>query len=114
MFRIIGQHVAPPAGVPSPMAWGIEERLRELFAGEADVRVTRREFTFRYRSAQEFFETFRTYYGPIVRAWESLDESGRASLEEQLVGLAAEANTSTAGALAVPSAYVEVVVTRQD
>ena len=45
------------------------------------------------------------------RAWEALDEPGRASLEQQLVGLATDTNTAT-GALAVPSDYVEVVVTR--
>lgn len=112
MFKIIGQHVPPPAGVPSPTAWGNEERLRELFGAHAQIGIARRQFTFRYRSPQEFFETFRTYYGPIVRAWESLDETGRASLEEQIVALAAEGNRSTNGALAVPSDYVEVVVTR--
>ncbi|MEY2567653.1 MAG: hypothetical protein QOE35_2182 [Actinomycetota bacterium] len=112
MFRIIGQHVPPPAGVPSPMAWGGEERLRALFAGDAEVEIVRRQFVFRYRSAQEFFDTFRTYYGPIVRAWDALDETGRRSLEEQLVALAAAANRRSDGALAVPSDYVEVVVTR--
>src|SRR6185369_8994251 len=54
MFRIIGQHVPPPAGVPSPLAWGSEERVRELFAGAAQVDVVRRQFTFRYPSPQAF------------------------------------------------------------
>jgi ubiquinone/menaquinone biosynthesis C-methylase UbiE len=111
MFRIIGAHVPPPAGVPSPMQWGTEERLRELFAGEAKVEVTRRAFTFRYRSAQHFFDDFITYYGPTVRAWAALDDAGKASLQSQLVQLAADANRSST-ALAVPSDYVEVVVTR--
>ena len=112
MFKIIGAHVPPPVGVPSPMAWGTEERLRDLFGVAAKVNITRRQFTFRYRSAQEFFETFRTYYGPLVHAWESLDESGRASLESQLVALATDANRSTSAALAVPADYLEVVVAR--
>jgi SAM-dependent methyltransferase len=112
MFRIIGEHVPPPAGVPSPMAWGTDDRLRDLFGAQAQVGIARRRFVFRYRSPSEFFETFRTCYGPIVRAWEALDEAGRASLETQLVALAAEANRSTDGTPAVPSDYVEVVVTR--
>jgi ubiquinone/menaquinone biosynthesis C-methylase UbiE len=112
MFKIIGAHVPPPAGVPSPMAWGTEDRLLELFAGQARVDIVRRQFTFRYESAQAFFDAFKTYYGPTVRAWAALDEAGRSSLEEQLVGLAAAANRRSDGALAVPSDYVEVVVTR--
>jgi ubiquinone/menaquinone biosynthesis C-methylase UbiE len=110
MFKVIGAHVPPPAGVPSPLAWGTEDRLRQLFAGHL-VGVTRRQFTFRYRSAQHFFDAFRTCYGPVLRAWETLDEAGRESLETQLVALAAESNTSRWGALAVPSDYLEVVVT---
>ena len=30
MFKIVGAHVPPPAGVPSPLAWGTEARLDEL------------------------------------------------------------------------------------
>jgi ubiquinone/menaquinone biosynthesis C-methylase UbiE len=112
MFKIIGAHVPPPAGVPSPMLWGTEERLNELFAGQAKVDIVTKQFVFRYRSAQAFFDTFRDYYGPTVRAWAALDDAGRASLEQQLVAHAANANRRTDDALAVPSDYVEVVVTR--
>lgn len=110
MFKVITAHVPPPAGVPSPLAWGTEEQLRRLFAGHL-VGITRRQFTFRYRSAGHFFEAFRTCYGPMLRAWEALDEDGRASLETRIVALADECNVSRSGALAVPSDYLEVVVT---
>jgi hypothetical protein len=112
MFKIIGAHVPPPAGVPSPMLWGTEERLNDLFAAQAKVDIVTRQFVFRYRSAEDFFDTFITYYGPTVRAWAALDEAGRTSLREQLVAHAAGANRRTDGALAVPSDYVEVVVTK--
>ena len=112
MFKVIGAHVPPPAGVPSPMLWGTEEALRERFADATSVEVTRRHFTFRYRSAQHFFETFRDFYGPTVKAWAALDDAGKASLQEQLVALADSSNRRTDGSLAVDSAYLEVVVTR--
>ena len=59
MFKIVGAHVPPPAGVPSPLQWGTEARVEELLGGEAKVETERRHFTFRYRSAEDFFETFK-------------------------------------------------------
>jgi SAM-dependent methyltransferase len=112
MFKIVGAHVPPPAGVPSPLAWGTEDRLQQLLGGGAKVDVVRRHFVFRYRSAQEFFETFIAYYGPTVKAWAALDADGQASFREQLVALADGANRSTDGSLAVASEYLEVVATR--
>ncbi len=113
MFKIVGQHAAPPAGVPSPLAWGTEDRLHDLLGADATVEITRRQFTFRFRSAADYVETFTTYYGPLVRAWAALDAAGQASLRGQLVALADGANRRTDGALAVPSDYVEVVATRR-
>ena len=113
MFKIVGQHVTPPAGVPSPLAWGTVDRLGELLGADADVEVTRRLFNFRFRTATDFFDTFRTYYGPIVKAWAALDEDGQASLRDQLVALADGANRADGDTLIVPSEYVEVVATRR-
>lgn len=48
---------------------------------------------------------------PHRAAWAALDEAGGASLQEQLVAHAAKANRRT-DPLAVPSGYVEVVVTK--
>lgn len=112
LFKIVGAHAPPPAGVPSPLAWGTEDRLEELLGAHAKVEAVRRHFVFRYRSAEEFFDTFQTYYGPIVRAWGVLDEAGRESFRTQLIALAEECNRDTSGALAVPSEYLEVVAHR--
>jgi ubiquinone/menaquinone biosynthesis C-methylase UbiE len=113
MFKIVGQHVPPPAGVPSPLAWGTESRVTELLGAGTDVTVAVRQFTFRYRSAEDWFETFKTYYGPLVRAWAALDSDGQQSLHDQLVGLADGANRDGRGALTVPADYLEVVATRR-
>ncbi len=112
MFKIIGGLVPPPAGIPSPMQWGVEAKLQELFAG-ADVQVTTKQFTFRYRSAQDMFETFRDFYGPTVKAWAALDDEGKVAFEEQLVAHMDAGNRRTDGALAVDSDYVEVIVTKR-
>jgi len=112
MLKIVAAHVPPPAGVPSPLLWGTEDHLREVLDG-CDIDVTRRSFTFRYRSPQHWFETFRDYYGPLHNAWAALDDAGRASLEAQLTALAEQANRSGAPALTVDSDYLEVVATKR-
>jgi SAM-dependent methyltransferase len=112
MFKIVGQHVPPPAGVASPLAWGTEDHLHELLGAGARVEVSRRHFTFRFRSPADFFETFKTFYGPMLRAWEALDDAGRASLRGQLEALASDAGRSSATGIAIPSEYLEVVATR--
>jgi SAM-dependent methyltransferase len=114
MFKIIGQHVPPPAGVPSPLQWGKEDRVRELLGDRADVEITRKQFVFRYRTPVEFFETFITYYGPTVKAGAALDEAGRSSLRHELVNLAASSNRNDDGTFAATSDYLEIVATRND
>ena len=112
MFKIVGGHVPPPVGVPSPLQWGTQAGVEALLGAECDVEVTRRSFTFRYRSAQDFLETFGAFYGPIVKALAALDETGRASLRDQLVALAEDHNHNHNDALTIDSEYLEVVASR--
>jgi len=113
MFKIVGSHVAPPAGVRSPLQWGTEDRLVELFGDNVQsLYAQRREFVFRYRSAQHWLDTFRTYYGPTFKAFGALDAEGQAAFERDLLALANEHNTSTTGTLRIPSEYLEVVAVK--
>jgi ubiquinone/menaquinone biosynthesis C-methylase UbiE len=114
VFRTIGKYIPPPPGVKPPSLWGTEGRLRELFGdGIAELRVTRRMFTFRYRSAEHFLDVFRTYYGPVLKAFAALDATGQAGLAHDLTALLERCNQGGAGTLAVPSEYLEVVATRR-
>jgi SAM-dependent methyltransferase len=113
VFRTIGKHVPPPAGVKSPALWGTEQRLRELFGDEiAELRITRRSFVFRYRSPAHWLEVFRTYYGPALKAFAALDAAGQADLAHDLTELLERSNRG-GDTLAVPSEYLEVVATRR-
>lgn len=111
VFKTIGRHLPQPAGVKSPALWGIEARLSELFPGHA-VSATKQVFNFRYRTADHMLGTFRTFYGPMNRAFASLDTVGKAALEEDLRSLIARMNRGGADTMIVPSEYVEAVVTR--
>jgi hypothetical protein len=109
MFRLVARYAPPPAGVASPLRWGTEEGLARLLSDAASIDVTERSFQFRYRSAYEWAETFRSFYGPINRVHASLPEREGMALVTELVELAASHNVARDGTLRVPSAYLEVV-----
>ena len=113
VFGTIGKYVPPPAGVKSPALWGTEGRLRELFGdGISELRLNQRIFVFRYRSAEHWLEVFRTYYGPVLKAFAALDAVGQAGLARDLTELLERFNQGGTDRLVVPSAYLEVVATR--
>jgi SAM-dependent methyltransferase len=114
LFRTIGKYVPPAPGVKPPALWGTEQRLRELFGdGISDLTTNRRFFVFRYRSAQHWVEVFRTYYGPVLKAFAALDAAGQAGLERDLLELLERFNQGGTETLSVPSEYLEVVATRR-
>ena len=113
MFTIVGQHVPPPEGVPSPLLWGTDEQIDGLLGGDCDVVTTRRMHSFRFRSSVDFFETFRDYYGPTVKAWAALDEAGRASFRDALTSLAEAHDRDPGDAVTFDAEYLEVVATKR-
>jgi ubiquinone/menaquinone biosynthesis C-methylase UbiE len=114
LFKTLGRHVAPPAGVKPPSAWGTELRLAELFpSAVATIAITPRVFNFRYRSAAHFVEVFRTWYGPTNKAFATLPPDRAAALESDMLELLSQSNRAGAQSLVVPSEYLEVVVTRR-
>ena len=114
MFRTLGKHVPPPPGIKPPPLWGTEERLRELLGeGVASLGVTQRSYMLRYPSAGHFVEYFRSYYGPTLKAFESLDRDGQEALAKDLEELLEHWNTSGDATLIVPSDYLEVVAIRR-
>jgi ubiquinone/menaquinone biosynthesis C-methylase UbiE len=114
LFKTLGRHVAPPAGVKPPSAWGTEARLKELFPpAVASVAITPRVFNFRYRSAAHFVEVFRTWYGPTHKAFAALPTDKAAALEADMLELLTRLNRAGDASLVVPSEYLEVVVTRR-
>lgn len=114
LFKTVGGHVAPPAGVQSPALWGDENWLNETFGANAEsIETTRRDFIFRSASPASFIEHFRAYYGPVHKAFLALDEQGAASLYKALEETIGRFNTATDGTMRVPSEYLEVVITKK-
>lgn len=111
LFKTVGKHVPPPAGVASPIYWGMESRLEELFRGTRSIRTTRKEFVFRYESASHFIDVFRRFYGPTYKAFGALDSGGQARLAADIADLSSRFNRRKTS-FVVPAEYLEVVIER--
>lgn len=116
MFNVFKAHLPPPpAGVASPMLWGDADSVQlRLEAGFTDVRLTRRIAWMRYPfPPAEAVDFFRKYYGPTLRAFESLSAPAQEALRRDLVDLQAAHNTAkTPGTTEVAAEYLEIIATR--
>jgi SAM-dependent methyltransferase len=113
LFKTIAAFVPTPPGLKSPMLWGSEARLVQLFGPQAaDIRCERRHFMFRYRSAGHFIDVFRRYYGPTHKAFAALDDNAQEGLHEKLTALLNAHNRDGGRSLVVPAEYLEVVVVK--
>jgi ubiquinone/menaquinone biosynthesis C-methylase UbiE len=114
VFKTLGKYLPPPGGVKSPALWGTRGRLVELFGPTTILtQAEPRNFNFRYRSAEHFLDVFRTYYGPLLKAFAALDEDKQRGLKEDLHALIARMNKANDGTMVVPSEYLEVVINKQ-
>lgn len=113
MFRVTGRYAPPPAGLKPPALWGTEERVRDLFGdGIVSMQAERRSFVFRYRSFDHWLDVFRTYYGPVNKAFQALDATGQEAYAADLRSLVERFNRSGDGTMVVPSEYLEIVAVR--
>lgn len=112
LFRTIGKHVPPPAGVQAPGLWGTRDHLEALFPGVERIDITERFFNFRYRSVAHWLEMFRTFYGPTHKAFQALDAQGQDALAADMTALAEGFDRGRDGRMKIPAKYLEVVITK--
>lgn len=113
MFKTIARHIAP-SGMPSPVLWGDEATVRDRFRdGIADLKVTLRTYHFEYPFEPDaVVDFFRINYGPMTRAFASLDAKGQEQLRGDLVRLWSAHNKSEGNTTLVDAEYLEVIATR--
>jgi SAM-dependent methyltransferase len=113
MFKVIARHIAP-AGMPSPVLWGEPASVRaRLRKGVASLALTPRLYRFAYPfPPEEVVEFFRINYGPMTRAFASLDVNAQERLRTELVTLWSANNKSGADTTKVDAEYLEVIATR--
>jgi len=114
LFKTIGRRLPPPAGVKSPALWGTEARINDMFGPRASsIRIEQRAFVFRYRSVRHWLDVFKTYYGPLLKAFATLEPRDQAALVQDLTALAEQFNRSGDASMVAPSDYLEIVITRR-
>lgn len=114
LFKLMGSFLPPPPGLRPPSRWGTEEGIRELFGDRARiVSQARRTFVFRYASADHFVEFMKTWYGPTLKAFETLPAGKRDELHAGIADLARRFHRGVDERLAAASDYLEVVLERR-
>lgn len=114
VFKTLGRHLPPPAGAKSPALWGTEARIKEMFGPSAtSIKAERRNFNFRYRSAEHFLDVFKNYYGPMLKAFAALDAANQQGLQNDLMALIGRMNRAEDGTMVAPGEYLEIVITKR-
>jgi SAM-dependent methyltransferase len=113
-FKAHGKYdVPPPPGVKPPFRWGTREGLEELLGrGTRSIHTDRRTTQMYYRSPEHAVEVLRTYFGPTMLTFETLDEAEREALHRDLVALHRHNNTATDGTLVDEADYLLAVAVR--
>jgi SAM-dependent methyltransferase len=113
VFKTIGKYVPPAPGVKSPALWGDRPRLEALFGSSAEIAARNETFVFRYKSPKHWLDIFRSYYGPMLKAFAAIDPGERDALAADLYALLDRFNTAGDGTVVIPSEYLEVVAKRR-
>lgn len=112
-FGTVARH-APPPDMPSPLLWGMEDTVKERFAGGvSDLALTRRTLRFRYPMPPAMVaEHYVRHFGPVLHAAETLDTDGREALRADLEELWARANQARPEITMVDAEILEVVAVK--
>jgi hypothetical protein len=117
MFKCLSAYVPAPAGFIPPVLWGepevVVERLDDSFS---DIRMERKTYPqWHYDlGPAELVDFFSRHFGPVKRAFETLDAGERESLRGELQQIYSESSEVDDGRLTITAGeYLEVVATRR-
>jgi ubiquinone/menaquinone biosynthesis C-methylase UbiE len=115
LLKIFSKYAPPtPSGFASPILWGTEERIRELFMDTTTtIHITKRIFNFRFLSFAHADEINKKYLGPMVKLYPTLDENKKVQFDQDMKQLLSSLNRSGDDTLLLPSEYLEAVIIKQ-
>lgn len=107
-FATHAQYAPPPPDVPSPLRWGTADGLDELLgAGTQSIESERRTALQYYRSVDHAMDVFSTFFGPTIRALESVDPDDQEQLRNDLKAVFNRYNRATDGTAIVENQYLQ-------
>ena len=110
MLKMTSRYAPPAAGVPSPLQWGTEDCVGERLGGLSSLMLTRRIITFEFPlDPAGVVNEYTQWFGPTLRAFASLDETGKSALRRELEALWTDHNRANDGTTRVQSEYLEVM-----
>ena len=116
MFKVIAQHVPPPVNVEPPVRWGDEETAcNRLRTGFGEIKMVRNHYpSWSYPFAvRKVVEYFRTNYGPMKRAFESLHYAEQQSLRADLERVFSAHSESHNGTTVLHAEYLDISAIRR-
>ncbi len=114
LFKTLGRFVPPPAGVQSPARWGTQKWLQENFGNQAsNISITPKTFKLRFESSMAFIDMFRTYYGPVHKAFLALEPAQQEELTKDMIALIERFNIAKDGSSIIAADYLEVLVDKK-
>jgi SAM-dependent methyltransferase len=116
MFKVIAKYVPPPKGMEPPALWGDEATLYDRLSNN----FTDIEFVRKYYPSWSYpfdvggvVEYFRAVYGPVKRAFGSLDDAGRRALREDLETVFSAHCDTKKGTTVLQAEYLDVSALRR-
>lgn len=118
IFGVVAPYMpAPPPGAQSPLLWGTEEHVRELFGDRvASLQVSELVYTERAPSPQEYVNLYKETFGPVVGVYAALEgkPDRAATLDREFLAFAVRANQGAPGGVAeYPYEYTLIVARTQ-
>ncbi|MEJ7600782.1 MAG: class I SAM-dependent methyltransferase [Kofleriaceae bacterium] len=112
-FGLVSKYMPPPPGLRPAPEWGTAKRIKELFgAATSSIHINERSALFRYRDSAHWIEVFRTYFGPLMRTLDALDETNRSEFLRELDETLNYLNRSGDDSLVMSADYLEIVMTK--
>jgi 2-polyprenyl-6-hydroxyphenyl methylase/3-demethylubiquinone-9 3-methyltransferase len=103
----------PPRAARSPLLWGTEDHVRELFGDAVEsLDLLRRDYVESAESPAAYAELFRETFGPLVALRAALGE-GADELDRELLDFATRANRAPDGGAEYPYEYLLVVARKR-
>ncbi|MFW6174780.1 MAG: class I SAM-dependent methyltransferase [Chloroflexota bacterium] len=112
-FAAHARYVPPPPGIKPPTRWGTEAGLIELLgAGVSPMQSERRSAFAYFHSTAHAVEVHRAYFGPTIRAFETVSEETHERLWGDIEDVFRRYNRAIDGTAVVEYEYLQTIAIR--